>query len=137
MRIFNTLTAAIALITITACSTGGGDPSFDDLRPYVTFGVLSTIENSEELTGERVLEVVAEIRATADLDGEITAQEFMAVINSALDLSTLQPSERFIATEVMVAVEKALGEYATDHGEVSATADMLLTWVELAARMSI
>ena len=109
------------------------DPS--RLQPYVTAGVLLAIDQVEGVTPERVLSVTGEIRDTINLDGQVTADEFIKAMNLALDIEHLPISQQYIILQISLNVEEVLKQQQLASPSISATAAQVLGWVETAAKM--
>lgn len=135
MKYLKFLMAACGLAAMSGCSVSDSR-GIDDLRPIITLGVVTVIEQSDDVTAGRVIDIVAEIRAITDLNGLITSRELLDAVDNVVDLSRLSPAHQVIIVEILEAIEDAMAAH-TNIARVSVTADKLLTWVELAARMAL
>lgn len=131
----NFILSLVFLCGLTSCEslTPG---TIDALEPIIVVSVLQVIEQSDTIGPEDVIAVVDTIKGRANLDGQITSIEIMNVVNSAIDLSRLTPTENYIITTLILRIESTLSESGLVNAELSSTVKRLLDTVEMAARLA-
>lgn len=104
------------------------------VRSAVRAATIRLIDSIPLIDGPRTIEVISEIRARIDLDGEITAGELLATAEAVIDFDVLSAYERMLIEDILVLAESRLESDRS--GNVTARAGELLDWIESAARIS-
>lgn len=90
------------------------------------------IRTSTTVDAERVVEVVRDIRARVDLNGEITTDELMATADAVINFDVLLPEEREIVRGILALAQSRLEMDRVER--VTARAGEILDWIERAAQ---
>jgi uncharacterized protein YceK len=121
-----TLLIALTFLLVSGCATLGQSDSTRIMYQYAT---IKLIDNSSSITSQGVIDKVAEIRALADSQIEISPQSLVDDV-----LSSVPPAERFLIQSFVVELQHYVLQ-AEVPADQRTRLNTVLDWVEQAARL--
>ena len=108
------------------------------LQLTVQYTTMKVIENSSDISAERVVENVQRVRAVLDVQSEVTVTRLMEEVRGNVRWDRLDAADQLLLSAVLEEVEKEMmdrvGEGVVEE-EDKIVLRTLLDWVEGAARL--
>lgn len=132
-------TAVLLLAGTTAVAGCASVGESDTGRLAIQYGTLKLIEQSDSVTSAGVIERIEWLRGTVDSEESILLAELRERLFERIDLDGLSPADRFLLNELVGQVEANINlDLASGvlSPEARARLGEILSWIEVAARMS-
>lgn len=127
----------LAMLLISGCALLQNEDS--RLQLAVQYTTIKVIEQSSDISSERVIENVERVRGVLDTSAEVSVERLMSDVRGNVRWDRLDAADRLLLTSVLEEVERELkdrvgeGVVKEDDKVVLRT---LLDWIENAARLA-